>query len=167
MLNRLKGSVNVNEMAREGSGGSLAAYRTGARIGNKQFLEAQSNLAQGAKKVNLDQSNAEKQINLQERMTNMAADERFLDREARDKGALASAKQVNRAAIFDNIGAIGREESNKKLVKEMYGYKWDGTYVRDAKGKIVTDKDGKPLTNEALKEAKKSLPSPTGNKTKG
>jgi hypothetical protein len=168
LLNQLKGSVNVNTMAKEGSGGSLSAYNTGARVGNKQLLEAIGKTGAGVRQSNLEQGNREEQINLQERMTNMAADERFLEREAKDKGALSTAKQANRAAIFENIGNIGREEGNKKIVKEMYGYKWDGTYVKDDSGNIVTNDEGLPMTKEEWDTSKQvNSKKSTTKKTKG
>lgn len=138
LMNQLKGSVNVSGTAREGSAGSLSAYNTGTRVGNKQLLEAIGQTGTNVRQSNLQQGNAETQMNLQKQMTNMAADERFLDREAQNEGAYQSAKQQNRSALFQSAANIGREETDKKMVKEMYGYKWNGKYWVDPKGKKVS-----------------------------
>ncbi|MGK2864917.1 MAG: hypothetical protein ACSLE0_23495 [Chitinophagaceae bacterium] len=138
VANSIKGNVNIAGSARETSGGSLSSYAAGTRLGNKQLLEAISNANINARQINMQQGNTEEQMNLQKNSINMAADERWQERKAQDEGAYQSAKQANRAAIFDNISAIGREETDKKIVKEMYGYKWNGKYWIDPKGKKVS-----------------------------
>ena len=60
---------------------------------------------------NLNQELRETQMGERRKLANMAADERFLEREAQDEGAYQSAKQKNRAAIFENIGNINFNSS--------------------------------------------------------
>jgi hypothetical protein len=78
----------------------------------------------------------------------MQADERFLEREEANEGAYQTAKQENRAAIFENIGNIGREETDKKTIKDMYGYKWNGKYWTDPKGKRVSEVEYQNALNQ-------------------
>ena len=51
------------------------------------------------------------------------------------------------------IKLIYKEQTYKKIIAKTTGYKWDGTYVKDTTGNIVTDPTtGKPMTEEKLKE---------------
>lgn len=149
LLNEFRAQSNVSGNAREGSGGSLSAYNTLARSGHMNEILGMSQARQVMEDSNLSQREKEVNINERNKAINMQADDRFLDRKAQDEGAYQSAKQLNRAAIFDNIGSIGREEVDKKIVKEIYDYSWDGEYVRDDKGGVVIDTEtNKPMTKE-------------------
>ena len=89
----------------------------------------------GVDQVNLQQSNTEK--------------ENF----ARDQAAYRNAKREYITGIGEGIGDIGKEQVQKKIIAKTTGYKWDGTYVKDTSGNIVTDPmTGKPMTEEKLKE---------------
>ena len=86
-------------------------------------------------KVNLHQSNTEKDIN------------------ARDQAAYRNAKREYITGIGEGIGDIGKEQSYKKIIAKTTGYKWDGEYVKSPDGTVVTDPDtGKPMTQDKLKE---------------
>ena len=89
----------------------------------------------GVDQVNLNQSNTEKDIN------------------ARDQAAYRNAKREYITGIGEGIGDIGKEQVQKKIIAKTTGYRWDGTYVKDTTGNIVTDPTtGKPMTEEKLKE---------------
>lgn len=89
----------------------------------------------GVDQVNLQQSNTEKDIN------------------ARDQAAYRNAKREYITGIGEGIGDIGKEQVQKKIIAKTTGYRWDGTYVKDTTGNIVTDPaTGKPMTEEKLKE---------------
>ena len=89
----------------------------------------------GVDQVNLQQSNTEK--------------ENF----ARDQAAYRNAKREYITGIGEGIGDIGKEQVQKKIIAKTTGYRWDGTYVKDTTGNIVTDPTtGKPMTEEKLKE---------------
>lgn len=90
----------------------------------------------GVDQVNLNQSNTEKDIN------------------ARNSAAYDNEKSKYLTGIGEGIGDIGKEQTQKKIIAKTLGYKWDGTYVKDAAGNIVTDPTtGKPMTEEKLKES--------------
>lgn len=116
----------------------------GKNVGQAALGVTQANNQEKAMVRNLDQRR--QMVNLQQ----MNAD--ITDRRM-DEAAYQSAKSAKRSAIFEDIGKIGREESNKKLVKEMFGYSWDGRYFRDNKGTIITNDDGKPVTQKEMAEA--------------
>jgi len=61
----------------------------------------------------------------------------YINRRAQDVGAFESTKSKLQRQIAEDAGAIGREEVDKKLVKEMFGYKWNGKYYIDKDGKVV------------------------------
>ena len=89
----------------------------------------------GVDQVNLQQSNTEK--------------ENF----AKDQAAYRNAKREYITGIGEGIGDIGKEQVQKKIIAKTTGYRWDGTYVKDTTGNIVTDPTtGKPMTEEKLKE---------------
>ena len=89
----------------------------------------------GVDQVNLQQSNTEK------------------ENYARDQAAYRNAKREYITGIGEGIGDIGKEQVQKKIIAKTTGYRWDGTYVKDTTGNIVTDPTtGKPMTEEKLKE---------------
>ena len=90
----------------------------------------------GVDQTNLQQSNAENDIN------------------ARNQAAYRNTKREYLTGIGEGIGDIGKEETFKKIAKNTTGYRFDGTYVKDASGNIVTDaQTGRPMTEEKLKES--------------
>lgn len=139
LVRELNNNFNVSGAANEGSGGSLALRNALAMKGQLNKGKAISDAYTKMADSNLSQQEKEVQMNERRKFANMQADERFLEREAQDEAAYQTAKQQNRAAIFKNIANVSREEVDKKTVKEMYGYKWNGKYWTDPKGKKVSD----------------------------
>jgi len=93
----------------------------------------------GVDQVNLNQSNTEKDIN------------------AKDQAAYRNEKSKYISAIGSDIGDIGKEQAQKKMISTATGYTYDGKYVRSPDGNIVTDPDtGEPITGDKLKESKSS-----------
>lgn len=89
--------------------------------------------------VNLQQSNSEKDIN------------------ARDQAAYRNEKSKYISAIGNDIGDVGKEQIEKKIIAKTTGYKWDGEYVKSPDGNVVTDPDTKkPMTIEKLKQLQSS-----------
>ena len=78
---------------------------------------------------------------MQKESTNAQLNDRYLERKAQDEGAFTSAKQAQRNALFEDVGKIGKEEVNKKMVQDMFGYKWNGKYYVDKKGNKHTQED--------------------------
>lgn len=148
IINEIKASYNTSGAAKEGSGGNLAAYNALNLAGGANKTKAISAGRRAIGESNLAQDEKEVRLERQKNMTNMAADERFLEREAQDQGAYNTAKENRRAAIFQSLANIGREEGDKKIVKEMYGYKWDGKYYSDGKGNKLTSAEYENLLDK-------------------
>lgn len=142
----------VNAISQSGaSEGQVRASILGSQLQrNKALSDAYANAAAqnratddraqtfnlGVDQVNLQQSNTEKDIN------------------ARNSAAYDNEKSKYLTGIGEGIGDIGKEQTQKKIIAKTLGYKWDGTYVKDAAGNIVTDPTtGKPMTEEKLKES--------------
>lgn len=84
-------------------------------------------------RVNLNQSNNEKDIN------------------ARDQAAYRNAKREYITGIGEGIGDIGKEQVQKKMISTATGYTYDGKYVKSPDGNIVIDPDTKePMTGEKM-----------------
>jgi len=134
-------STGVNRALQEASTGDAGALRTNllaAHLGKQKALGA--GMAQ-ADAVNRDEQQKENQFNLRRDSVNVQLDADWEERQAADKGAYETAKENRRASIYGSIAGIGREESNKKIVKAMYGYKYNAKY-----NKWENDK-GESLTN--------------------
>ena len=91
--------------------------------------------------INRAENRTAQEFNANIARTNAQLEESYIDRKARDEGAYNTAKAANRAKLFENIGNIGRDLSNKQLVKRMFGYTWNGEYWIDNKGNKVSNED--------------------------
>jgi hypothetical protein len=152
-------NYNVFEGVKESSGGNLGTLLQGNLAGHLNKDIASSNLAVKGQALNLGQEEKETRMNEARTAANLQLDLDYQNRKDADEGAYQTAKDDRRRAIFESIGAISREEQDKKTVARMFdGYEWDGTYVRDEEGKIVTGEDGKPMTETELssKQSKKN-----------
>jgi len=144
LMREIRGNTNEAGAAREGSGGNLAAYNSLFRANKAQEDRM---VGQGATKMqmtNADIGAKEIAMNQQRDMFNSQLYEKFIDRQAMDEGAYQTARNQNRADIFTNIGNIAKEYQDRETVENMFGYRYDGTYLKDKNGNILKDKDGKP-----------------------
>jgi len=132
---------NINEAIKAGSAGNLGSFMSGSLAAELNRLKAKGNAANQAQSTNLNQGAKEFQLDRQGDLANMAADERFIERSDRNEGAYQTAKDNRRASILKSASNIGREESNRDLVKQMFGYTWDGEYYRDKKGNKISESD--------------------------
>lgn len=122
---------NVDKALTESSGGDLGALRTNIIGSNLSKLKASSDAYFKANEVNKAEQRAKFQYGQEKDKTNVILDQDFLNRSAQNEGAYQTAKSAKRAALFEDIGKVGKEEAYKKMVKEIFNYSWDGTYVRD------------------------------------
>ncbi len=133
-----------------GSGARLSSNLLAAGLNKQKALSAayMGSQAQNAQEdTKVYQSKAQNQaLNLSQSNLDEA------DKQA-NEGAYQTAKSARRSAIFEDIGKVGMEEGNKKLVKEMFGYTWDGRYYRDSKGTIIprNEKEKKAALQEVGK----------------
>ena len=132
---------NVFRGVKEASAGNLGALMAGNLAGELGKTKARSAAYLSAANVNLSQRGKEATLDRQADILNVQQDERFLTRKAQDEGAYQTAKDKRRVAILEGLGDIGREQSNKKLVREMFGYTWNGKYYVNDKGDKVTSEE--------------------------
>jgi hypothetical protein len=131
----------VFEGVKAASAGNLGALMAGNLGGNLNKTRAKSGAYANDRAFNAGQQTKEVGMDRQADLANMAADDRYLERKAQDEGAYNTAKDNRRASIINSLGNIGKEEGNKKLVKEMFGYSWNGEYYTDAQGKKVEESE--------------------------
>jgi hypothetical protein len=153
-------NYNMSNQALTGaSGGSTSALRSnilGAGLNRNKALSSaylkaddinrgQDNTAQqfnaGIDKVNLQQSNSEKDIN------------------ARNRAARDNEKSKLLSGIGTDIGSIGKEEKYKDIIEKISGYDKDGKLVAAKKAKreaAEKDRAIKKNTKKVMKSVKKS-----------
>ena len=136
LLNQINQN-NVNRAITESSGGDLGALRTNLLASNLNKTKAISDAYMKGEQINRDEKRFQFQNALQKDTFNAQQDERYIERKAQDEGAYNTAKSAQRAAIFEDIGKIGKEETYKKMVKDMFGYTWNGKYFVDKNGNKV------------------------------
>jgi hypothetical protein len=143
MRNAIAGGYNVAGAASEGAGGSLSLYNTLAKSKELAKLKAIGGGEATTRQSNLQQGNIEAGMQQRQDMFNAQAGARDNEVKAQNEGAFQTARQNRRQAIFDSAANVGREEVDKNIVKEMYGYKWNGKYWVDPKGKKVSEAEYK------------------------
>ena len=154
---REQASTTINALNQSGiSGGQLINAQIGSQLANtkaigdaydkiKQFNIGENKTAQevamGNEKANIGQSNLEKDIN------------------ARNRGNYETQKSKLQSQIGNDLGDVGKEQTYKKMVKEMFGYSWNGKYFIDDKGnqktteeisKMTEDKKSQDTTKKAM-----------------
>jgi hypothetical protein len=143
---------NVNS-AIQASGASQGAIRNAMLGSQLNKTKALSNAYMNAEAQNRQQDAIAQQFNLGVDQTNLQQSNTEKENFARDQAAYRNAKREYITGIGEGIGDIGKEQVQKKIIAKTTGYRWDGTYVKDTTGNIVTDPTtGKPMTEEKLKE---------------
>jgi hypothetical protein len=132
-LNQL-GQQNIPRALTEASGGDAGALRSSLLGADVNYKKALSNVMGDQAQRNIAENQFKYQADAQKDQTNVMLDQDFINRQAQDEGAYQSTKSKFQRQIADDIAGIGREAGNKDLVKEMFGYKWDGEYYVDKNG---------------------------------
>tara|TARA_R110000822_G_scaffold73853_18_gene177657 strand:- start:2464 stop:4029 length:1566 start_codon:yes stop_codon:yes gene_type:complete len=145
---------NIERSLTESSGGDLGALRTNLIGAGAAKLKAQGEGMRSQRQLNIGENDKKFQYGRQKDMFNAQLDERYLERKAQDDGAFETAKASLRKGVTDSIGNIGKEEVDKKTVKEMFGYKWNGKYWTDKQGKQYSNKEVSAKVKE--EQAKKA-----------
>jgi hypothetical protein len=130
---------NVDDALTEASGGDLGALRTNLIGSNLAKLKATSDAYFKGNEQNREENRFKFTSDMSKDKINASLDRDYLQRKAQDEGAYQTAKSAQRSALFEDIGKIGKEETYKKMVKEMFGYTWQGKYWVDSKGNKVDD----------------------------
>jgi hypothetical protein len=140
---------NIERSLTEAAGGDLGALRSSLIGAGAAKLKARGEGQRAQRAKNIEEAARKFQFGRQKDLFNVQMDERFQERAAKDKGAFETAKAALRKGVTESIGAIGREEVDKKTIKEMFGYKWDGKYWTDNKGNKYTNKEASAKVAEA------------------
>lgn len=128
---------NTPAALRESSGGDLGALRQSLLAYDINKKKALSTGMAAGKEVERGENQFAYQAGAQKDQINAQLEGDYINRRAQDTGAYESTKSKLQRQIAEDAGAIGREEVDKKLVKEMFGYKWNGKYYIDKDGKVV------------------------------
>ena len=158
----------LTNQLRDASGGSGARFSANALAAGLNKTKGLSAAYMGAQAQNSQENTKQFQSRAQNQSLNLRQSNLDVQDKMLGDAAVETAKSERRAAIFEDIGKVGMEEGNKKLVKEMFGYTWDGRYYRDNSGKIVprTAKEKEAATKEEGKgkkvDSNKSMFSPYG-----
>jgi hypothetical protein len=153
MTNQVKQATNEQGLASELSGGDLGAARNMATALKLQEARGVADAAYKAQVGERQDKQFGFQMDRQADQFNAMQDERYIERAARDQGAYETARANRRTALFEDIAKIGREEVDKKTIKQMFGYKWNGKYWSDNKGNRLSEKEVQDKAVQAIKEA--------------
>lgn len=148
-LQNMLSQQNTERALTESSGGDLGALRSNLIGQGAAKTKALSEGMATADSVNRDENRFKFQADSAKDAANVNLDQDFLNRKAQDTGAYETTKANLKRQLAEDIGGIGKEEVDKKLVKELFNYKWNGEYY--------IDKDGKPHTKaDIAKKVKNS-----------
>lgn len=140
LVNRVNQN-NVNAALEESSTGNLGALRTNILAANLNKDKAVSEAMIQGDQINRDEGRFKFQSDLNRDRVNVGLDQNFLERKDRDEGVYETTKSNLRRQLFEDVGDIGREEVNKKLVRDLFGYKWNGKYFTDEQGNKYTSEE--------------------------
>ena len=103
--------------------------------------------------VNRNENRTSQQFNLSVDEANLARRINAEELTARNKGAFLTEQSKLRELIGSNLRDIGKEGVYKKLVKEGFGYTYDGKYVTDNQGnKVINPETNQPITKEEMEK---------------
>jgi len=130
-------TANAANMMRANSGGDSARLYSGLVGATRAGAAGASSGAYQAQAGNIDLNLKENQLNQRQALSNQAMGNYDTIDNMANFGNTQSLRQAKLNAILNSIGSLGKETSDKELVKEIYGYTWDGKFVRDKQGNIV------------------------------
>lgn len=142
--NALINQVNQNNISgavAEMSGGDLGAARTNMLAGSLNRDKALANAFIQGDQINREENRVGFETGLRRDIFNAGQEERFIERKAQDDAAYTNAKLAQRAALFEDIAGLAKESEDTKLVRDMFGYTWDGKYYVDKKGNKYTPQE--------------------------
>lgn len=152
-MNQLN-QFNTERALTESSGGDIGALRSNLLATQINKLKGKSAVMANIDKIKAAESAKAQQFDRQKDITNLAAEERFLERSAQDKAAYETTKEGLKKAVYEDIGAVGKESQDKKIVEKMFGYKWNAEYKKyeDSEGNFYSREE----TQKKIDEKKKA-----------
>ena len=128
---------NTAEAIANASGGSKAATRAGILGAGLNRNLALSRAYGQADDVNRQQSNMAQQFDFGVDRVNLYQDNLMKEVNARNEGAYETEKSRLNDALFNSLGNISKEIIDKRTVAKMFGYSWDGKYMKDKQGNVI------------------------------
>jgi hypothetical protein len=136
--NKVQNEGNNTQRALAGaSNGSMGALRNnimGVGLNKTNALSDAQFKSEGFKSAENDKAH---QFNQRQDMTNLRQGTIEQQMNDQNEGAYNSAKSALQSQLANDIGNFGKERTNMKQVAEMFGYTWDGKYMKDKNGKII------------------------------
>ena len=140
MLNKIQRSGNVNEAIANASGGSKGALRSNLLAAHLNKMRATSDAYLSAENINRGEDKTAQQFDLNVDRVNMQQSNSEKDINARNRAAYDNNKSMLLGNIGENLGDIGLEELRKSYPEKMgLGYDWRGRYL----AKIEAEKKAK------------------------
>lgn len=140
LINRVNQN-NVNSALEESSAGNLGSLRANLLAANLNKDKAVSDTMIQGDNINREEGRFKFQSDMNRDRINVGLDQNYLERRDRDMGAYETTKSNLKRQLFEDVGDIGREEMNKKLVRDLFGYKWNGKYFVDDAGNKYTSEE--------------------------
>ncbi len=117
-----------------GSTSGLRASLLGAQLNKSKAL---SDAFSRADQNNRSENELSQKFNLGVDKINLQQDNLEGDINAKNRGSFESNKSKLISQLGTDVGRIGKEASQMASVAKMFGYTWDGKFMRDKKGKII------------------------------
>jgi hypothetical protein len=145
----------VNAISQSGaSQGQIRASVLGSQLQRTKALSDSYGQAAAQNRATNDRAQT---FNLGVDQVNLQQSNNELDINDRNKGNYDTQKSKLISQLGNDVGNIGKEQVQKKIIAKTLGYKWDGEFVKSPDGNVVTDPDtGKPMTGEKLKALQSS-----------
>jgi hypothetical protein len=120
------GQFVANELANQGNVmNAIAQARLAQQQGNQQVSQLNAQEQARIDQFQLAQSGQQQQVQAQ----NIGIGMQLADLDARNQGAATSNRLANIAGLATNLGNIGREEDQMKMIANALGYSSFGTFM--------------------------------------
>lgn len=119
------------------SGGNTASLRANLLGNSLNRNKALSNAYLQSSNINRDENSRAQQFDLGVDTTNLQQSNLENDINARNLGAYQTQKSQLMSRMGEDIGNIGKERKQMEIIAKMYGYTYDGKYLRDKNGNVV------------------------------
>lgn len=138
---------NTSDALANASGGNTSSLRASLLGAQLNKSKAMSDAYMKASDVNRGEDNKAQQFDNMNDKFNINQSNLEKDVNARNEGAYNTEKSKLINKLGENIGDIGKESSQMKSIAEMFGYSWDGKYIKDDDGNIIDPKTLKKKGN--------------------
>lgn len=135
--------LNNTSNAIQNMGGSAGATRNALLAAGLNKSKALSDSYMNARQLNAGQDAVAQNFNLGVDQTNLSQSNLELDINDRNRANYDTQKSKLIGQMGTDIGEMGKEEVYKKMAKQMFGYKWDGSYWVKPDGTRISDDEVK------------------------